>query len=135
MEKFLTQSVVGCVKSGELLGAETPQKVPQGAAMRKVGETQDRWNQSVVDETLSVLDSAGAGHDRKEMSQKGRLDGTLWDGNWASERRAAGNGVALEICKMTEKDSVHRNELSLFSRMKNGIFWVLWAFLTILPNR
>lgn len=42
---------------------------------------------------------------------------------------------SLEICKMTEKGSAHRIVLSPFSRMKNGIFWDLLAFLTILPNR
>ena len=30
-----------------------------------------------------------------------------------------------QICKTTEKGLVHRNELNLFSRIKNGIFWDL----------
>jgi hypothetical protein len=43
--------------------------------------------------------------------------------------------IVLEICKMTETGSVRRNGLSLFSRMKTGIFWDLLAFLTILLNK
>ena len=42
---------------------------------------------------------------------------------------------SLEICKMIEIGSVHRNELSLLSRMKNGIFLDPWALLTILFNK
>ena len=70
MEKFVAQSVVRRLKRGQPLGVETPQKVSQGAAVWKVGEAQDGWNQSVVNQTLSFLDSASTSHDGKEVSEK-----------------------------------------------------------------
>ena len=54
----------------ELLGTEAPQKSPQRVAMREVGEAPDGWDQAVVDQALSALDSARASHNGKKVSQE-----------------------------------------------------------------
>jgi hypothetical protein len=44
--------------------------------MREVGKAEDGWNQAVVDQALSALDSACAGHNGKEVSKE-EIDGMI----------------------------------------------------------
>ena len=61
---------MGCLQVSELFGAKTPEKIPQGTAVREVGQAQDGWNKPIVDQALSVLDPADTGYDGKDMSQE-----------------------------------------------------------------
>src|SRR5262245_35128525 len=70
LEEVVTESVVRCFETLKFLSTEAPQKSPQSVAMRKVGKTQDRWDQAVVDQALSAFDSSRASHNGKEVSQK-----------------------------------------------------------------
>ena len=38
--------------------------------MREVGKPKDRWNQAVVNQRLSILDTSNPGYDGKQVSQK-----------------------------------------------------------------
>jgi hypothetical protein len=123
-------------QTAEFLGTKAPEKTPQGIAMWELGQAQKRRDQTVVNQRLGVLDPANSSYDSKEVSEKKVCGGdNLCGDNPASARRAAGNGEGPAICKMTERGSVHRSELNLISRMKNGTFVGLWAFLTILLNK
>jgi hypothetical protein len=47
LEEVVTESVVRRFEILKLLWTEAPQKSPQSVAMRKVGKTQDRWDQAL----------------------------------------------------------------------------------------
>ena len=69
-EEFRPKLVVGRLQIAQRLRAEAQQEGSQCAAMRKVVQTQQRWDESVVDQALSVLDATQAHHDGKDMDQK-----------------------------------------------------------------
>jgi len=70
LEEVVTESVVSRFETSKFLWTEPPEKRPQSVAMRKIGKTQDRWDQAIVDQALSAFDSSGASHNGKEVSQK-----------------------------------------------------------------
>jgi hypothetical protein len=69
-EEFTAQFVVSRLQAAQGLGAETQQKSSQCIAMGKIVQTQKRWNQSVVEQALSVFDASQADHNGKDMGQK-----------------------------------------------------------------
>ena len=69
-EEFGAKFVVGCFETPQGVRTETQQEGPQGVAMRKVVHPQQRRDESVVDQALSVLDATQARHDGKDVSQK-----------------------------------------------------------------
>ena len=69
-EEFFPKFVVRRFDVSQGLRAKTQQESPQGVSMREIVQTQQRRDQSVVDQALSVLDPTQTRHDGKDVSQK-----------------------------------------------------------------
>ena len=70
MEEFGPEPVVRGLQTAEFLRTKTKEKASQSISMRKVVQAQQRRNQTVVNQALSVLDATDAGHNRKQVSEK-----------------------------------------------------------------
>jgi hypothetical protein len=69
-KKLSSQSVVSSFESAQMLGVETPQKAPQGIAVREVRQTQKWRDKSIVDQRLSALHPANPRYNRKDVRQE-----------------------------------------------------------------
>lgn len=69
-EELGSEFVVRTFQTLQILQVESPKESSQGIAMRKIRKTQNRGNESIVNERLSVLDSTDPSHDGKNMSQE-----------------------------------------------------------------
>lgn len=67
MEELVTESIVRHLKTFQLLGAKTPKKTPQSVPMGEVWQTEKRWNQPIVDQRLSILDSTNSSNNGKHV--------------------------------------------------------------------
>lgn len=70
MEEFRPQFVVGRLETPEFSATKAKQKGSQRVPMWEVVQAQQRRNQSIVNQTLSVLDPADAGNDSEDVRQE-----------------------------------------------------------------
>jgi hypothetical protein len=70
LEKLGAKFVVGSSEAAQRLRIEAQQKRPQRVAMRKIVQAQQRWDESLVNQALSVLDAPQSGYNGKNMGQK-----------------------------------------------------------------
>src|SRR5439155_46850 len=69
-KQFRPKFVVARLQVPQGLRTETQQESSQRVPMREIVQTQQRWDQTVVDQALSVLDPTQTRHDGKHVSQK-----------------------------------------------------------------
>jgi len=69
-QQFGSEFVVGNLKAPETPFVETPQESPEGIAVWELGQPQNGWEQSIVEEGLGIFDAAHTGRDCKDVGQK-----------------------------------------------------------------